>query len=212
MNQATQYSISKEAMAEMPMVKCQRPVIIVDSMPLALRALERLRQSPLVGIDTETKPNFRRGQNNTVALIQIATPTECYLFRINKLGFFSEMRQFLADKDVIKVGLSLKDDFHGLAKLHAFTPSAVIELQQYVRGFGITELSLMKIYAILFGQRISKGQRLSNWEAPTLTIAQQHYAAIDAFSCIEIYEHLRNGLFKPDQLPYLTATNDDNNT
>ena len=67
-----------------------------------------------------------------------------------------------------------------------------IELQDYVPRFGIEEMSLQKIYALLFGQKISKNQRLSNWEADTLTEAQQLYAATDAWACIRIYEYLED--------------------
>jgi ribonuclease D len=59
------------------------------------------------------------------------------------------------------------------------------------------DISLQKIYAILFGERISKNQRLTNWEADTLTEGQQHYAAIDAWACLRIYDHLRSGAFVP---------------
>ena len=65
-----------------------------------------------------------------------------------------------------------------------------IELQDYVPRFGIQEKSLQKIYAILFGKKISKSQRLSNWEADTLTGAQQLYAATDAWATLRIYQKL----------------------
>ena len=40
------------------------------------------------------------------------------------------------------------------------------------------------------GKKISKSQRLSNWEAEVLTEAQQLYAATDAWACVEIYNYL----------------------
>ena len=66
-----------------------------------------------------------------------------------------------------------------------------IELQEYVRAFGIQDKSLQKIYAILFGEKISKSQRLSNWEAETLTEPQKLYAATDAWACLNIYNKLQ---------------------
>ena len=61
----------------------------------------------------------------------------------------------------------------------------------YVRAFGIQDKSLQKIYAILFGEKISKSQRLSNWEAETLTEPQKLYAATDAWACLNIYNKLQ---------------------
>lgn len=104
---------------------------------------------------------------------------------------------FLEDfllNDVLKVGLSLKDDFAMLRRRNQkdLRVGNWIELQDYVPRFGIEEMSLQKIYALLFGQKISKNQRLSNWEADTLTEAQQLYAATDAWACVRIYEYLED--------------------
>ena len=59
-----------------------------------------------------------------------------------------------------------------------------------VRELGVEDQSLVKIYANLFGERISKSERLSNWERDVLTTKQQQYAAIDAWACIQLYEEL----------------------
>ena len=63
--------------------------------------------------------------------------------------------------------------------------------------WGIGEKSLRKLSAIVLGQRVSKAQRLSNWEAATLTDKQQLYAATDAWVCIRIYEQLLRTPKKP---------------
>lgn len=85
-----------------------------------------------------------------------------------------------------------------------FEPKGFVDLQSYVKEFKIADASLQRIFAILFGKRISKGQRLSNWEADSLTEAQQHYAAIDAWACLRIYNLLSAGEFDPMSSPYLT--------
>ena len=59
-----------------------------------------------------------------------------------------------------------------------------------MREIGIEDQSLVKIYANLFGQRISKAERLSNWERDILKDSQKIYAAIDAWACIRIYEEV----------------------
>ena len=61
----------------------------------------------------------------------------------------------------------------------------------YVRQFGIQDKSLQKIYAILFKEKISKSQRLSNWEADVLSDGQKQYAATDAWACLNIYNLLQ---------------------
>ena len=144
-----------------------------------------------VGVDTETRPSFRKGMVNQVALLQVATADTCFLFRLNRIGLPDFLEEFLQN-DILKVGLSLKDDFRMLSRRNHHDPRTGnwVELQEYVPHFGIEEMSLQKIYALLFGEKISKTQRLSNWEADTLTEAQQLYAATDAWAGVRIYEYL----------------------
>lgn len=177
---------------------------MLDNVGDARAALRYLRKCGTVGFDTETKPNFRKGQTNTVSLIQISTLDHSFLFRLNKLGFFQEMREFMETDDVVKVGLSLRDDFHVLHRIAAFEPQNFVDLQAVVKTFRISDSSLQKIYGILFSGRISKSQRLSNWEAAELSPGQQNYASIDAWACLRIYNLLTDGGFDPAESAIFT--------
>lgn len=103
------------------------------------------------------------------ALLQISCEDHCFLFRLNLIGLTLPLITLLESPRIKKVGLSLRDDFMMLHKRAPFEQRACVELQDYVRDFGITDKSLQKIYAILFGEKIFKAQRLSNWEAEELT-------------------------------------------
>ena len=149
-----------------------------------------MRKATIVGIDTETKPYFTRGTYHKVSLVQISTSDHCFLFRLNFIGLPAALAEFLADEKIMKIGLSLRDDLNGLIRLHKFKPANCIDIQNIVKEYGILELGLQKIYAILFGQKISKSQRLTNWESHELTEQQQRYAATDAWASLEIYLQL----------------------
>lgn len=196
-------SISKEQLSTMPTVEFPGSIIVLENIPDALKALRYLNSCQAVGFDTETKPNFRKGQTNTVSLIQISTSDQCFLFRINKLGFFQELRDFMESTDVLKIGLSLRDDFHVLHRLASFEPANFVDLQSVVKKYHIVDASLQKIYGIIFGERISKSQRLSNWEAAQLSHGQQVYASIDAWACLRIYHYLKDGCFDPTESAYI---------
>ena len=182
--------ISKEEINEMPKVEYQGQSFVIDTPQQADYAVRYLSQFPLLGIDSETRPSFKKGSSHKVALLQIATDDRCYLFRLCKFGMTLSLIRLLENASITKVGLSLKDDFLMLHQRAPFEPHNIIELQEYVRVFGIKDMSLQKIYANLFGAKISKGQQLSNWEAETLTIPQQDYASIDAWACLKIYRLL----------------------
>ena len=89
-----------------------------------------------------------------------------------------------------------------LGKITDTNPHGFIDLQKVAPTYGISDASLQKIYAVIFGRRISKSQRLTNWEAEELTHAQQIYAAIDAWSCLKIYNYLELNGFDPTQSKY----------
>ena len=155
------------------------------------KAVAYLKDQRIVGVDTETRPSFKRGTTHKVALLQISTQDTCFLFRLNRIGMPDSLQEFLMS-DTLKIGLSLKDDFNSLRKRQDMHPDRGnwIELQEYVGKFGIEDRSLQKIYANLFGEKISKNQRLSNWEADVLSEGQKLYAATDAWACVEIYNCL----------------------
>ena len=186
-----QPTLDKKLISEMPKVTFPGRIIIIYSAEEARKAVAYLNRCEVVGVDTETRPSFKKGKINDVALLQISTRDTCFLFRLNRIGIPDFLEEFLLN-DVLKIGLSLRDDFNMLRRANKKDPRVGnwIELQDYVGRFGIEEKSLQKIYAILFGKKISKSQRLSNWEADVLTEAQQQYAATDAWATLEIYMKL----------------------
>ena len=185
-------AIDKAIINTLPIESFQGEIHVVDTVEEAQQALSDLCQHNILGIDTETRPSFRKGHTNKVSLIQISTHTDCYLFRINKIGLIDGLRELLTNEKVLKVGISLRDDFSVLHRVDDFEPHNFLDLQSVIRDYGISDMSLQKIYAIIFGKKISKAQRLSNWEAAELSVPQQYYAALDAWACLHIYDALQS--------------------
>lgn len=183
--------VTKQEISTMPKVLFAGEISVIDSEEEVKSAVEDLKKHDRIGIDSETRPNFRRGVMHKVALLQVSTYDHCYLFRLNKIGMPDDLIGLLESESIIKVGLSLKDDLRALRKRVALKPKNWIDLQDIVKQFGIKDLSLQKIYANLFGKKISKNQRLTNWEAGELTDSQQKYACTDAWSCLKIYDLLK---------------------
>ena len=188
----------KQLIAKLPVVKYSGRIITILSEGEAERAVDYLLSQPIIGIDSETRPAFRKGHTYKVSLLQVATQDICFLFRLNFIGLPPCLIRLLENKQVPMVGLSLQNDLRALHERAPFKPGRFIDLQQMVGKVGIQDMSLQKLYANLFHQRICKRQRLSNWEADVLTEKQKEYAAIDAWSCILIY----------DEILSLTATGD----
>lgn len=184
-------SITKEQIKELPKESYPGRIFVIQNDTEAEKAIHFLKTQSLVGIDSETRPSFKKGQTHKVALLQVASQDCCFLFRLNMIGLTPALIDFLQDSNILKVGLSLRDDFMMLRKRGSFNEEGCIELQEYVRAFGIQDKSLQKIYALLFKHRISKSQQLTNWEADVLTDGQKQYAATDAWACLKIYNLLQ---------------------
>lgn len=186
-------TITKDQISELPVEEFTNRIIVVDTEEDVTKAVKYLLNFKRVGFDTETRPSFKKGQNYKVALMQLATEEVCFLIRLNKVGIPPVLKEFLICDTTLKIGLSLRDDFGAMKKRTDIEPANFIDLQNFVGKYDIKEASLQKIYAILFEKKISKGQRLTNWEAETLTESQQKYAALDAWACLRIYNLLKQG-------------------
>jgi len=168
-------------------------IVLVDDLKTFYEVFPRLLVTDVLGFDTETRPTFRKGRSNTVSLIQLSTGNLACLFRINKIGLPEELISLLADPAVIKAGVAVHDDIKFLKRVKKFMPAGFVDLQSFVKDYGIQSSGLKKLAAIVLGFRISKRQQVTDWEAVQLTDAQQVYAATDAWVCHQIYKKLMNG-------------------
>lgn len=188
MNKILYSKFDKTKIGDLPRVVFPGRIITILSPGEAQRAVDYLLQSDILGFDTETRPVFKKGARNKVALLQVSTHNTCFLFRLNRIGLCPAVKQLLEAEGPLKIGLSWHDDIMGLHKRGDFEPKGFIDLQEHMTELGIKDMSLAKLYANLFRKRISKREQLSNWEADVLSQKQKEYAATDAWACIMLYE------------------------
>ena len=180
----------KAKIQALPKVVFEGRIVVVLTAAEAEKAVDYLLTQPILGIDTETRPSFKKGRINQVALLQVATHDVCFLFRLNLIGMASAIIRLLEDTSVPKIGLSLQDDLMMLGRRGSFKRGNFIDLQDKVKEIGVEDMSLQKLFANFFGQRITKREQLSNWEIDILKDKQKIYAATDAWTCILLYEEL----------------------
>ncbi len=184
--------ISKTELNELPLVNFDGTIHCIKSDKDVAKAIKTLKKSKVIGFDTETKPNFIKGVSNSnkVALLQLSTLNDAFLFRLHDVKLIEDIFTILSDKKIIKVGAAVHDDIKALNKLKAFTPNNFVDLQKIVEQYGIGDKSLRKLTGLILKKRLSKTQQLSNWEKEDLEIGQQNYAATDAWVCVKIYNEL----------------------
>ncbi len=199
-------NISPEEIDALPLASFPGEITVIDSESEDFsRALRYLKKQRILGFDTETKPCFTpHTPHPGVALLQLSGGGRAFLFRVKTLGMKRALCNILANPHIVKVGAATTDDVRGLQRYARFKPESFVDLQKIVPEWGIRDKSVKKMAAIILGVKVSKTQQLSNWEAETLSEAQQKYAATDAWICREMYKMLMDTERK--QLPVLSST------
>ena len=190
MNRTYSENISAEEIKELDLSWFKGEIVLVDTLKIFHSVFPRLLKSEVLGFDTETKPSFKKGSKNEVSLIQLANNELACLIRINKVGIPNQLVALLSDPKIIKAGVAIHDDLRLLKGVSKFIPAGFVDLQTFVKSFGIESSGLKKLTAIVMGFRISKRQQVTDWEAAQLSEAQQIYAATDAWVCHQIYNRL----------------------
>ena len=183
-------TISNEQLAVLPTIHFEGEIVIVETEKVLLEACEYLSRQPVIGFDTESRPSFKARVTNKVALLQLSSPERCYLIRLCRVPMKRPLLRLLESRQTIKVGTDVAGDIRALNQLRHFRAGGFVDLQVLAPQWGIEEKSLRKLSAITLGKRVSKAQRLSNWEAARLTQQQLSYAATDAWVCLEILNTL----------------------
>lgn len=180
----------KDALKNMPIACFPGKIVTVITENEANKAVDYLLTKNILGVDTETRPSFKKGQQHKVSLLQVAADDICYLFRLNIIGMVPSVIKLLSNKQVPMIGLSWHDDICSLKRRKDFESGFFIDIQEIVSELGIEDKSLQKLYANLFHKKISKRQRLSNWDIDVLSDKQKLYAATDAWACIKLYQEI----------------------
>lgn len=186
--------ISKEAVKSLQRMQFPGRIVVVEDAADVKTCVRKLRRHTYLGFDTETRPHFKKGRPNThkVALLQLATEEEVYLFRLQKTGMTKSLSALLSDTSTIKAGAAIREDLNALQVYAKFEAGGFTDVQQMAEEAGYKVKSLRRLAALLFHQRVSKTQRLSNWEADSLTEPQLRYAATDAWVSLLIFLKLKN--------------------
>lgn len=188
-------NISKEAIQDLPLRQYDGEIILIDSKEEFEAVEKELLKEKIWGVDTETRPAFKKGVSYPTALLQIATAEKVYILRLQKLGFPKSISKVFASRSYTKIGIAVKQDFKELSgQYHKFITQNVIDLNEWCPKIGFEKIGAKNLSAMVLGFRISKKQRVSNWESETLTESQIRYAATDAYICRAIYLEIKKTL------------------
>ncbi|MBF0142902.1 MAG: 3'-5' exonuclease domain-containing protein 2 [Magnetococcales bacterium] len=193
--------LSKDEINRLPIRRWEGPVQVIEDEAGMERALRELVRERILGFDTETKPVFKKGVTHPPALVQLATASTVYLFRLGHLTDHSGLSCLLEDAGVLKVGVGLGEDAKRLRDVFSFEINGMVDLGEAACRVGLASRGLRSLAATFFRCRISKRAQCSNWESRELKPFQITYAATDAWISRELFLFMQGlGLFDPDPL------------
>lgn len=183
-------AMDKDEINNLPPMEFEGEIIEIVTEEGARRAVELLVKEKVLGFDTETRPSFKKGEFYTPAILQLATGTTAYVFRLKFFTIPGELISVLENPEILKVGIGIKDDLVGLGKIMNFKHAGFLELSEEVKKRGIPNPSLRTLTAIFLGRKLFKKAKTTNWERTELTAAQIRYAATDAVVGFLIHEKI----------------------
>jgi ribonuclease D len=184
--------ISPEEIQQFPLIRFSGKIHLVRSHHDWLAMMDKFQDITMVGIDTEKKPSFRKGEIYPVSVLQLATEDEAYIVQLKYLSSARKsMESFFESDRWQKIGLALHDDIKDLQKLFPFQPKGFINLDQLAKQRGFPQTGLRSLVAILLQSRLSKACQKSNWAQDPLSQEQLIYAATDAWVCLKLFPHFQ---------------------
>lgn len=173
--------ISKKAIQHLPLRSYDGEIVFVDNIPLAQQSVEEISQETLIGLDTESKPAFSKGEKYLPSVVQIATSKKVYIFQLNKIEQLRYLKSIFENNQITKVGIAIRDDVLKLRDIESFSPAGFQEISDYTKKLGIEQTGLRNLSAIFLKCRISKFSQVTDWSKEHLSSRQLTYAATDAW-------------------------------
>jgi ribonuclease D len=182
-----QRTISRDEVVALPIQRYEGETVVVGSPAELERAHEDFAGEALVGIDTETRPAFRKGESYHPSLVQVATAKAVYLFQIQQLDCSSVLNELISSEKTVKAGVSLAYDLRQLKQVFPFDEKAVVDVGWAAKRQKLEQTGVRNLAALFLGMRIPKGAKTTNWSSRTLSPQQIAYAATDAWVCRQLY-------------------------
>ena len=186
-NRLANRTLDKAQIAALPLGWFPGTIRVADSAEAVAAALTAFDGVCVLGLDTETRPSFRRGERHPVAVLQLASDEHAVLVQLRWAGMPPPLRDLLESERIVKAAQAPADELRALRELYRVRPRGVVDVGRMVRDAGFTPSSVRGQAAHLLGIRISKSAQVSNWAERRLTPAQQRYAATDAWVCRRSY-------------------------
>lgn len=152
--------------------------------------IEKLQGATIVAFDLEfDRDRYTYGFD--LCLIQIATPTECFVIDPLAEIHLDPLFRMLENKAIRKLVHCPGEDLRLLHSLKCY-PTNLADTEVYAKLLNYEQTSLSNMLTATSGIALNKKLQTSNWGKRPLTDAQLEYAAADVMYLFDLEKKLRN--------------------
>jgi ribonuclease D len=159
-----------------------------------------LSNETTVGVDLEADSLFHYREK--VCLIQMATPSACFLVDPLQIGDLSALRPFFADSGIRKVFHGSDYDIRCLHKDFGIEVNNLFDTQLACRFLGMPFTGLDAVLNLFYRIRLEKKFQKKDWSKRPLSEDMLAYAAQDAAYLIELSKNMEDRLLEAGRLDW----------
>lgn len=182
------------------------PILYIDTPELFAGCISDLQQQSEIAFDLEFDNNrYRYGFH--LCLIQVATPSTCYIIDPIIIRDISALFAVFEDAGILKIVHCPGEDLRLLHSLSCF-PQNLFDTEVCAKLLNFEASSLSALLAGIFDHTMDKKLQTSNWHKRPLTEEQVRYSALDVLFLHKLKNHLYEMAAHKGLLPYLQDEQD----
>ena len=123
---------------------------VVETDEVLDAALVEISKEKILGFDTETRPNFTKGKNYPVSILQFGGEKKVWIIRLESLKErLADIYKILENPSIKKAGIAVQGDIKSLRARCHFNPAGFVDVSDYTSNLGVINTGMRNLTALI---------------------------------------------------------------